>query len=47
MEPVNNLRIHIRMRNTAYDVYAVRGSWSTWRKLDSSAAASQSAGENT
>jgi len=37
MEPVNNLRVEIRMRTTAYDVYSVGKSWGSWRKLDSSA----------
>jgi hypothetical protein len=41
--PVNNLRIEIRMRSTAYDAYSVRGSWSIWRKLDSSASGGKSA----
>jgi len=44
--PVNSLRIEIRMRSTAYDVYSVRLSWRAWRKLDSNAAGSKSAREN-
>jgi hypothetical protein len=43
---VNNLRIEIRMRSTAYDGYFVRESWSVWRKLDSSAGGGNSAQEN-
>jgi hypothetical protein len=43
MEPVNNLRVEIRMRTTAYDVYSVRKSWSSWRKLNSSASRQRAA----
>ena len=43
MEPVNNLRIEIRLRSTACDAYSVRESWSTWRKLDRSATGGLSA----
>jgi hypothetical protein len=46
MEPVNNLRVEIRMRTTAYDVYSVRKSWSSWRKLDNSANRQRAAREN-
>ena len=37
MEPVDNLRVEIRLRSTACDVYSVHESWSTWRKIDRSA----------
>ena len=46
MEPVNNLRVEIRMRTTAYDVYSVRKNWGSWRKLDSSATRQRAAIEN-
>jgi hypothetical protein len=38
--PADDLRIEIRMRSTASEMYSVRMSWSTWRILDLSAAGS-------
>lgn len=34
MEPVNDLRIEIRMRSTAQHGYSVRERSTSWRKLD-------------
>jgi hypothetical protein len=43
MEPVDNLHIEIRMRSTPSDERSVRRNRSSWRSLDRSAVAGQSA----